>query len=65
METPQAKAEEAPAAPLGKRSHLRKGTAAINQFIQISISTGRVSFPVFLTLKSCSAGRMDRVGEYR
>ncbi|KPB03354.1 hypothetical protein AAV98_17705 [Bacillus sp. CHD6a] len=32
METPQAKAEEAPAAPLGKRSHLRKSTAV---FIKI------------------------------
>ncbi|TYS67142.1 hypothetical protein FZC76_16595 [Sutcliffiella horikoshii] len=30
METPQALAEEAPAAPLGKRSHLRKSTAVFN-----------------------------------
>ncbi|TYS55723.1 hypothetical protein FZC74_18425 [Sutcliffiella horikoshii] len=28
---PAGEAEEAPAAPLGKRSHLRKGTAAIYQ----------------------------------
>ncbi|TYS55710.1 hypothetical protein FZC74_18350 [Sutcliffiella horikoshii] len=28
---PTGVAEEAPAAPLGKRSHLRKGTTAINQ----------------------------------
>ncbi|TYS70141.1 hypothetical protein FZC75_16035 [Sutcliffiella horikoshii] len=32
---PRRLAEEAPAAPLGKRSHLRKGTAALNQISKI------------------------------
>ncbi|TYS61512.1 hypothetical protein FZC74_04325 [Sutcliffiella horikoshii] len=32
---PRRLAEEVPAAPLGKRSHFRKGTAAINQLTKI------------------------------